>query len=403
MNVQLQDAIWEETQGYLAVPSISKDGKRAYFVYQINVDGVTTKAAELFAIESGKFVSLARFTVGASDPFLSVLSGFANEDFTEFTLLSTNLEDGLAGLYRLSVLRYDGTADLQVVKSVEKSAYVTGYTPNGANYVGNHIVVTAVIENVSDQGSARFRGGSLNTPLENVSETQISAMWLFDRQLNVKQIHSFQEVFTTPNYSFVHNDQNYFAIASAGGKLDYIDPAASWQPPFQLRVFGLVEGRIYDVASALLPQGSLGCNVYVSPGETLISVGTFTALRPQEVTIVKSTEFNISATPDERELRVYRFNCETLTLQKAEDTDATVDSVFINETLFIRSINTGPYAEGDPSFFNIYSRCGAGKLYVQPINNTPVFAASANGKVLIAGSASRPEYNNNLLLFYVSN
>ena len=382
MNIQLQDAIWEETQGYFAIPSISKDGKRAYVVYQVNVDEVTTKAAELFSIESGKFISLATFHVAPEDPFISVLSGFANEDFTEFTLLRTNLEDGAAGLYQLAVLRYDGTDELKITKKVEKSAYLPGYTPNGANYVGQYIVVTAVIE--------------------DFPESQVSGMWVFDRDLNVKQIFSFPEVFTTPNVPFVHCGHNYFAIVSAGGKLDFIDPAVVWKAPFQLRIFGLVEGRLYDVARAPLPQGSLGCNAYSSSHETLISVGTFPALRQGEATIPKPNETNQSATVDERELRIYRFDCNQLVLQKGEDTDSTVDSTFVNEKLFIHSVNSGPYVEGDPSFFTIQSRTGCGTHYSRPINNTPIFCASSDGKVIVAGSASKPEYNNNLLLFSVT-
>lgn len=385
MNVQLQDAIWEQTQGYLAIPSLSRDGKRAYVVYQINADATDQKAAELFAIESGKFVSLATFTSAPDDPFFATLSGFANDDFTEFTLLRSNNQDGLAGLYQLSLLRYDGSSDLQVVRSTQKSAFVTGYTPFGASYVakGKYIVVTAVTE---------------DSPTN-----QVSSMWLFDRNLLVRQRTSSQEVFTTQSYPFVKDGLNYFAIVSASGRLDFIDPAAAWQPPFQLRVFVVVDDRFSLVASAPLPQGSLAANAYSTDCETLLSVGTFTALKAGEVSIAKHTDLNTSATPDERELRIYRFDSKTLTLQKAEDTDATMDSVFINRDLFIRSVNSGPYAEGDPSFFTIQSRSGCGRLYSGVINNTPIFAASTDGKVLVAGSASRPEYNNNLLLFSVSN
>lgn len=383
MEIQLTDAIWENTQGFFALPSISKDGRFAYFVYQINADGVDTKAVELFAINSGKFVSLATFNILPGDVFFSSLSGFANDDFTQFTFLRTNLEDGAAGLYRLDTLRYDGTPNLQIISTVVKSAHVTGYTPFGANYVSNgkYIVVTAVVEDYPTY--------------------QVSAMWLFDANLTVKQILTYQEVFTTETHAFTQCSRDYFIIASAGGKLDFTDPESVWKPPFSLNVFEVSNGLIYRVTGISIPQGSFSCNVYEDPCGALISVGTFLALAQNDVAIPKATEFNQSATPDESELRIYRFLGNALQLQKTYDYDSTVDSVFINKQLMIHSVNAGPYVENASSFFTIQSRTTCAPNFSRPVNDSPFFVSSEDGSVLLVGSSSRPDYNNNLLLYSV--
>lgn len=395
MKPQITDSLKRATDSFAALPNLSKDGKRAFVIYQINVNDVIQTAAELFNVVNEKLVSIATYQLPQGTPFPSISSGSADSNFALFALVQDNLKEGVDGAFQVNTLAYDGTPVLKVVKSITVAAYVIGYTAYGATFVNDdkNIVVTAVTTN------ALAPGGN-----------QTSTIWLLSRDLAVLDSKTAVGIYTSYANGFKISGANYFSITTGQGSLDFNNVTKAWKGPFSLRVYRVDGGKFSLVSEAPLPMGSLYGSVLTCRGTAFISVGTYAALKSLEIPSIlvptdETSEFgsNLSTlSTSSGELRSYEFDGASLSLRSSNDYDTNVENAYATSQYRLVSLGTGPYSTFAPSVFSFEARSCSSRRYLFVSGSTPLFASSADSKtLLVTTSDSQNTYNNNIILMKV--
>ncbi len=380
MKLKIFDAIQRETTAFASNVYLSKDGKRAFAVYQITATETSKLAAELFDTSSGKLVTLATYISDLQ--YVSVESGAASPDFTKFSIVEAKEDENL---YRVRILSYDGISGVfDVVTGKIYEGIAKGFTSYGGTFLsdGSAVIHTAV----------QLQEGNVQKSVLIVSSSS---------DLFPIVAYAYEGIYPVIASSFAIGNVNYFAICSSKGILDFNDVTAFWKPEHRLEVFRIddINGLVL-VTSALLPQGAMTVSVHHHCGEVKISVGTTTALPPGEKTIPIHTTTNQSATANEHEYRVYDFIDEKLYLTESIDTDSTVECIYrTNAGYTLVAQNTLAYEYFGQSMLQIRHENNFNLAI--PINGFVTASSDECGKNLIIGSALQadtPSYSNNNII-----
>lgn len=376
----ITDALVRETTQFPSLAYMSPSGDRIYAVYEILAEEGIRLAAELFAVEDGKLVSLATYENDLE--FVAVDGGAASHDFTRFSII----EDNQNGQFRVRLLRY---VDKMLIVVGERilDAYTPGFTPFGGTFLEDDsaIVVTAVTK--------------------NTQPNQTSTIWLLanNHSLSILDSHTDQVIYTTIAAPFAEKNQQHFAITTSKGILDFNDIPSFAAAPHRLVIYKIEKHQLVPTKKADLPQVASSVGAFHRSDKTLISVSTYMALPESGPTIPIRTETNITTTNNDDEFRIYGYSGKELRLVLSQNTDTTVESIYLaNNDIVWFSQNTGPYPEFLPSVVQWGSwEKDCDKLddlsLAKPTNGFANVVTDSSGRLVLIYTASGTN-NHNLIL-----
>ncbi len=379
ITLNLTDTLNRTSTGFPIDPSISPNGSLAYLVYEIDVTPSTTLAAELFMNNNGTLQSLIQVSADATSNFDSIDDGFANQDFTQFSLIDDTSSSGTTPA-QIRIRLFDPIFSSAISRTFDN------FDPG---------------PNAPASPAYSGAGGTFSD-----DGTLVAMSYLTDSTVTPQQ--SILHVLSTIDLSTVasipfdggSNGPFFFSLNKNGTKRTFItltsfenftfafgDPTAT--APSLLYVFELVGSTLNLVDTAFLPQASLsGPTVSMCGEQALIGIGTNLAvIAPEESLFVSPTSSFINT--DNRELRFYTFDGSNLELQTAQSTGITTYSPVFYPLSSLVLVNQQAL-DGQPSFFNLFKKH---KTHLELEERThlsaPFFsgAFSDNGKwLLVTGS-----------------
>ncbi|MFI5343578.1 MAG: hypothetical protein ACHQUC_05085 [Chlamydiales bacterium] len=383
LDVELTNSIERISTGFPIEPSLSRDGKRAYLVYEINVEDSVSPpinlAAEIFTNREGKLHSDA-ILIG-DDQFFSIDDGFANPDFTKFSLID---DDGIQAVrVRIFDQNFKVQAERVFTDFVGGNPANPFYSALGGTFSddGKYIVFSYLIDGTPDHQKTIVR--------------------VLDAEQLSEVTHTKVHGGSPGSTFFSFNHENYVALTTYEGEFFFAfnNPLAA--QPSKLKIFKFDDKQLKCVDEALLPQQSGVPTTFSSCGKVLIGIGTARAVLKGEETIFADNSGNQSFLPhDNRELRLYSFDGRRLKLVLAEETGVTTNSpIFSSKDLVLVNEQA---VDGSPGSFNLFSlkKQLEGKLklswiegaFVSPPFHTSTF--SENGKwLLVTGSDQSVDLN----------
>lgn len=396
LDVTLTDAISRPSSEFPIQPSLSKHGDQAYLVYEIALQTPEQVIAEIFANNNGKLESTAQL-IGDLD-FISIDNGFANRDFTRFTLIDDNplpftpnpntvrirLFDIVNGNFnQLAERTFDDFLPGSIFRPFF-SAQGGVFSPDGQFIVMSYLTTEA-------PNTTIIRILKADDLLSPVASTTIIG-------------GSKGPIF------FSHCNENYVALTAYSNFFFEFDNTSAMAPS-NLLIFKFKNNELTLIDRAPLPQQGGVPSFFNDGNKTLIGVGTVTAQPTGETSFFQFTQTFLPN--DDKELRIYSFDgcklklilaenalnvCKNQTL--AKNANLTVTAPIFSPRGWIM-VNQQA-ADASTGFFNFFTFRKNQKennlQFIKGLFVSPPFVYSTlsrNGKwLLVTGSDQSPNVNN---------
>jgi hypothetical protein len=334
-KLKLTDAIARNTNDFPAIPSISKDGKKAFLMYQITESSTTNILAEIFKIKNGTLVSktvLNPDIIQSENPF-SGDDGHANNSFTRFCVIDDDQGGPSAGSTgKIRVRIFDQKFNLLASRfDIEFAVGIPQLTfpVVGGNFSDDdrYIELTYMID--STPNAQRFRLHVLNaSDLSDVARVDFNG--------------------STFGAKFIHlRHRTYLTLPIQNGTFQFGFNTAIGATEANLSVYRLKKNYLQFVDSHRSAQ--IINSIYV--GSNMIGASSRRAIRDKSIFVDDSQNQNLNRSG--KELQLFSFDGCELELSTSEKINLSTSGPVFAEDKNLVLVNQ-QLSDGNPSFFNLY-------------------------------------------------